>query len=125
MFQHKACLFCIIPVQGRSESSNSGRINASLSVLQRGLLSVWASKNAPRNRRFGNYCENCGQEEVEPTEFPEEPLLPSPQRDRVWWFQTSLLFDPNAKTGLKGLSHQVSNVSLLCLAPLWLQGSSH
>lgn len=46
-----------------------------LSVLQRGLLSVWASRNAPRNRRFGNYCENCGQEEVKPTEFPKEPLL--------------------------------------------------
>lgn len=27
---------------------------------------------------FGNYCENCAQE-VKPTEFPKEPLLPTIQ----------------------------------------------
>lgn len=41
-----------------------------LSVLQRGLCSVWASRNASRNRRVGNYCENCAQEEVKPTDSP-------------------------------------------------------
>lgn len=49
-----------------------------LSALQRGLCSVWASRNTHRNRRVGNYCENCAQE-VKPTEFPKEPLLPTIQ----------------------------------------------
>ena len=50
-----------------------------VSVFQWGLLSVWAHRNALRNRRFGNCCENCGQGGVKPTEAPKEPLLATTQ----------------------------------------------
>lgn len=53
--------------------------NKCISVLQRALLSVWAYKNTLTNRRFGNYCEKCGQVEVKPTESPKEPLLQTTQ----------------------------------------------
>lgn len=94
-------------------------------MLQRELRSVWASRSALRNRRFGNYCENCAQEEVKPTEFPEEPLLPATQSSP----SGQGLVVPDSLTqmqrlephSLKRLSHQMSNVSLLFLvASGWL-----
>lgn len=90
---------------------------------------MWVSRNALRNRRFGNYCENYAQEEAKLTEIPQEPLpLRVLSADRVWWFQTSLLFDPNAKTGATQ-SERAQAPGVKCVPPLPCsvvdQGSSH
>lgn len=84
-----------------------------VSCPHRGLCSMWASRNALRNRRFGNYCENCAQEEVKPTEFHEEPLLPTTQSSPCG----QSLVVPDSSTQMQRLEpHSLKGVK--CVPPL-------